>query len=171
MNLNLKLKIWAMAFMITGLIYVGCSGEVKAGSIAPDFNLNDLSGNYVSLKQYRGSIVLLDFWATWCPPCRISIPELVDLQRRYKDKGVVILGISTDNPQRVNDRYLLAFKEKFRMNYKILRANDNVIQDYFSTPNIGIPTMFVINREGKIVDKHEGFRPGAVERSIKKLMP
>ena len=124
----------------------------------------------VSLKQYAGDIVLLDFWATWCPPCRQSIPELVSLQKKYSDQGVIILGISLDNPQQITDDYLSAFKRKFEINYPILRADQAVYQDYFGTENVAIPTMFVINRDGKIVDKHVGFVPGAVEESIKKLL-
>jgi peroxiredoxin len=164
------LRIFVITSIILLFLFHGCEKKVDAWQTAPEFSLKDLSGNMVSLKQYRGYIVLLDFWATWCPPCRQSIPELVDLQEKYRDKGVVILGISMDNPLQFSTRYLRAFKEKFKINYKILRVNRQVALDYFGTQNMAIPTMFVINREGKIVDKHVGFRPGAVEKSIKKLI-
>ncbi|UCF56343.1 MAG: TlpA family protein disulfide reductase, partial [Deltaproteobacteria bacterium] len=83
---------------------------------------------------------------------------------------VVILGISMDDPQTFSDKYLLEFKEKFKINYTILRADKKVAMDYFGTGNMAIPTLFVINKEGKIVDKHMGYLPGAVEESLKKLL-
>jgi peroxiredoxin len=75
-----------------------------------------------------------------------------------------------DDPQMFTDKYILAFKEKFKMNYPILRADQNVAMDYFGTASMAIPTLFVINREGKIVDKIVGYAPGAVERSLKKVL-
>jgi peroxiredoxin len=170
MIFKLQLRNWTLTCLILFLLFYGCDKEVDAWQTAPDFSLKDLSGNEVSLTQYRGHIVLLDFWATWCPPCRLSIPELVDLQKKYGDQGVVILGISMDDPQMFSDKYLLAFKEKFKINYTILRANNKVAMDYFGTGNMAIPTLFVINKEGKIVDKHMGYLPGAVEESLKKLL-
>ena len=143
---------------------------MDAEQIAPDFSLTDLSGNKVSLRELRGHTVLLDFWATWCPPCLYSIPELIEIQKKYKDRGVVVLGVSMDDPQAASDTYLSQFKEKLKINYKILRANSQIVQDYFKNERMAIPTMFIINHEGKIVDKHVGFAPGAVEKSIKKLL-
>jgi len=170
MAFNSRSSICVLLFLTTFLLFHGCSKESNAWQTAPDFTLADLSDQTVSLKDYRGNIVLLDFWTTWCPPCRESIPELVDLQNRYRDQGVVILGISMDDPSQFNNRYLMAFKEKFRINYTILRANGQVARDYFGASNMAIPTLFVVNRKGKIVDKFVGFRPGDVERSLKKLL-
>ncbi|HIC84959.1 MAG TPA: TlpA family protein disulfide reductase, partial [Desulfobacterales bacterium] len=76
----------------------GCKGEAESGPVAPNFSLSSIEGDRISLKDFRGSIVLIDFWATWCPPCRMSIPELVRLQREYEDEGLVILGVSLDDP-------------------------------------------------------------------------
>jgi cytochrome c biogenesis protein CcmG, thiol:disulfide interchange protein DsbE len=157
-------------FLIFFLVYFGCNSEAKIGPLAPDFSLEDLTGEVVSLKQYRDHIVLLDFWATWCPPCRQSIPELIDVQRKYGDQGLVILGVSVDDPQQVNNESLLAFQRKFKINYRILRARPDTIMAYFKGGQMAIPTMFVINREGRITDKHVGYTPGAVEKSVKKLL-
>ena len=170
MVFNLQLKIPALLSLLIFGLLSGCNTEVGAGQTAPDFALEDLSGKSVSLKQYAGNIVLLDFWATWCPPCRQSIPELIKLQDKYRDQGLVILGISLDDPRQFDNRYLLAFKEKFKINYRILRADNKVPYDYFGNSNMAIPTLFVINRNGKVVDMHVGFRPGVVEKSLKKLM-
>jgi peroxiredoxin len=137
---------------------------------APDFTLEDLSGNKVSLNQYLGNIVILDFWATNCKPCQRSIPELVEIQDKYRDQGLVIIGISLDHPSRVNNRYLSAFKEKYNINYTILRADGKTTGKYFGNSNFSIPTLFVVNRGGMIIDKHVGFRPGIVERSLEKFI-
>ena len=170
MDFKFKTRIFILTFIVIFLLFHGCNREVDAWQTAPDFSLEDLSGNIVTLTEYRGNIILLDFWATWCPPCRVSIPELADLQRKYRDQGLVILGISLDNPQQINNNFLSEFKEKFKINYTILRVNKKVYHDYFGTGQVSIPTMFIINRKGKIIDKHVGFRPGAIERSLEKLL-
>lgn len=170
MLFHLQFKITILTVIIILLLFHGCSKEVGAWSTAPDFALTDLAGNKISLKQFRGNIILLDFWATWCPPCRISIPELVNMQEKYRDRGVVILGISVDDPQMYDDNYLFAFKTHFKINYKILRGNGKVARDYFGAVKIALPTLFVIDREGKIVDKHVGFVPGIVEKSLQKIL-
>ncbi len=151
------------------LLTVGC-GETKSGDSAPGFSLQDITGEKVSLEQYRGQIVLLDFWATWCPPCRKSIPELVTLQSKYEEQGLVVLGISMDDPNRVTDNDLASFKKHYKINYRILRASAEVLKDYFGKERISIPTMFFINPEGEIVDKHVGFMPGAIEASLMKML-
>ncbi len=135
---------------------------------APDFTLKDLSGKDVSLKDFQGKVVLVDFWATWCPPCRNSIPELVGLQERYRDQGLVIIGISLDDPVKADDRFLIAFKKENRINYPILRGGGifRVVEDYFGDEKLGIPTMYIIDRKGVIVDRHVGFIPGVLEDSL-----
>ena len=138
--------------------------------LAPDFTLQDTSGNPVTLKDLRGKYVIIDFWATWCPPCLMSIPELTDLYKKYSPKGLVVLGISLDDPQKVDSRALSAFKDKHRIAYTILRANEKVIMDYAKSDGMSIPTMFFVDREGRIVEKLVGFAPGRVEKSIQKLL-
>jgi len=170
MPYNIKTKMFALACLVFFLAFYGYNREAGAGETAPGFSLKDLSGNMVSLKQYKGHIVLVDFWATWCFPCRKSIPELISLQNKYRDQKLVILGISMDDPSRVDDKNLLAFKERVKINYPILRATHKVVQDYFGNDQIAIPTMFVISRKGEIAHKHVGFDHGAVERSIKGIL-
>jgi len=144
--------------------------EERDRPTAPEFTLKDLSGNEVSLKELKGQIVLLDFWATWCPPCRRSIPELVAIQGKYKDQGLVILGVSTDDPRKTGDKSLLAFKNQYRINYSILRADYDVTMSYFGTTQMAIPSLFVIDREGGVVAKIVGYQPGVVEKKLKKLL-
>jgi thiol-disulfide isomerase/thioredoxin len=174
-RINLNGFTVGLGFFLTLILTVflsvqGCKDRVEAWPTAPDFTLEDLNFNKVSLNHYRGKIVLLDFWATWCGPCRMTIPELVRLNDKYGEQGLVILGISVDNPEHVNNHFLLAFKEEFKVNYTILRSSRKVTQDYFGIDRMAIPTLFLINREGRIVDKYVGFAPGALERSLEKLL-
>ncbi|MFC1891814.1 peroxiredoxin family protein [Thermodesulfobacteriota bacterium] len=166
-----KIHNFLLVIFLTIPIFFGCSDDVKALQDAPNFTLEDLSGKKVSLEDYRGSTVLIDFWATWCSPCRSSIPELVALQDKYRDQGLVILGISVDDPRQINSNYLRSFSKKFKINYPVLRADEAVSRAYFGTQSFSIPTLFVINKEGKVAGQHVGFRPGVVEETIKKLIP
>ena len=122
------------------------------------------------MKQLRGNTVLLNFWATWCPYCRKSIPELVDLQKRYKNKGLVVLGISTENRRQATDKTLIAFKNKYKINYSILRADKDILQKYFHNRRMGLPTTFIINSDGKIAYILAGFRPGVLGEILKKIL-
>jgi cytochrome c biogenesis protein CcmG/thiol:disulfide interchange protein DsbE len=170
MYLNFKRKIIYSTLLIIPILLLGCRSNADSSKIAPDFTLKDLSGNSVSLQQYRGKVVLLDFWATWCQPCRYSIPELVEIQDKYRDKGLVVIGISVDNPREVNNKYISAFKEKYKVNYTIVRTDTKTTATYFGKKNFPIPTIFLINREGMIVNKHQGFIPGAVEKLLTKIL-
>jgi len=170
MNHNFLKRIIYSIFLIVAVVLFGCGGDTDTVKKAPDFTLKDLLGNIVSLQQYRGKVVLLDFWATWCRPCHYSIPELVELQKKYMDQGLVILGVSVDNPFQIKNRDLSAFKEKYGINYKILRADGKTTTEYLGNGDFYIPTMFVVDRDGVIVNKHEGFIPGQVEKSLKKIL-
>ena len=154
--------------LLTGLW--GCMNGGDSEQNAPNFSLTALSGKESTLEEHRGNVVVLDFWATWCPPCRMSIPELIRMQEQYRDEGLVILGVSLDNPKRASDSFLMAFKEKYGINYKILRYDDDIMRDYFGSRRPAIPTVFVIDREGKIKAKVVGFRPQALELAVKETL-
>jgi thiol-disulfide isomerase/thioredoxin len=169
---NKRMRNLIIVFFCLALIGA-CSttdeGKVLAGP-APNFTLDDISGKPLSLDEIKGKVVIVDFWATWCGPCLVSIPELVDLQDKYMAKGLVVIGISVDD-ENVSKGELLAFKEKMRINYRILRANNKVYDDYFGrTSGFSIPTLFVIDREGQVRDRFVGFTPGVVEKSVKSLL-
>jgi len=164
-----NLIVVLFCFILISACSTSDDGKVLAGP-APDFMLEDISGQPLSLSDIRGKVVIVDFWATWCGPCVMSIPELVDLQEKYKAKGLVVLGISVDD-DKVSKEELLAFKKKMRIIYPILRANNKVFEDYFGrTSGFSIPTLFVIDREGKVRDRFVGFKPGAVEKSVQSLL-
>lgn len=152
------------------LLNVGCQSKVDALQDAPDFSLKDVNGKDVTLSQFKGRIVVLDFWATWCPPCRMSIPELVGLQKEFRGRGLVVIGVSLDDPAQASNLFLKAFMEKFDMNYAVLRYDMKVMKDYFGSANPAIPTMFLIDREGKIRNKIVGYRHGILKKSIEALL-
>jgi peroxiredoxin len=161
---------WLISAVFVTLMITGCQRTAESGPMAPDFSLQDISDQKVSLSDFRGKVVLVDFWATWCPPCRMSIPELVKLQDKYRAEGLEILGISLDDPADDLNRYLNEFKVKFKINYRILRFNPKVMQDYFGMESPAIPTMFVIDRDGKIREKIVGFDPKTLNRSLARLL-
>ncbi|MFC1621477.1 peroxiredoxin family protein [Candidatus Omnitrophota bacterium] len=133
---------------------------------APDFALSDIDGNETTLTDFKGNVVILDFWATWCPPCRAEIPHFIELQDEYGDKGLEIIGVSLDwNAERV----LGGFAEDNGINYTLLMGNDDVTDLYGGI--ISIPTTFVIDRDGGIRKRYIGYKEKAVfERDVKELL-
>ena len=118
--------------------------------LAADFSLPDLQGRTLTLSSYRGKVVLLDFWATWCDPCREEITHFVRLQDKYGSQGLQIIGISMDDgPEPVRDFY-----QKFKMNYPVVMGNAKTAEIYGGV--FGLPIAFLIGRDGKIVAKHIG---------------
>ncbi len=121
------------------------------GKIAPDFQLSSLDGKQVKLSSYRGKAVLLNFWATWCGPCKIEMPWFAELQKRYRDQGLEVVGISADNEDK---NAVSQFARQMSVNYTILLGTDPVSDAYGGVQ--GLPTTFYIDREGKIVKQVMG---------------
>ncbi len=133
---------------------------------AKDFTLPTLDGKQLSLSTYKGKVVLLNFWATWCGPCKAEIPGFVELQQQYKD-DLVVVGLSVDDPA---DK-AKAFADQYKVNYPIvLGLGRDDIQDAYG-PIYGIPASFLISRDGKVCRRHLGIAPKAqFEREIKALL-
>ncbi|MHB2154613.1 TlpA family protein disulfide reductase [Calditrichota bacterium GD2] len=136
---------------------------------APAFTLNDLNGNEVSLSDFKGKVVFVNFWATWCPPCRKEIPAFIELIDKYGDDGFVILGVAVDPREFQNVDKVKPFAKEMGINYPVVYDTKGVSQLYGGIRSI--PTTFVINREGKVVGRIVGSRPKDVfEGIIKDLL-
>jgi cytochrome c biogenesis protein CcmG/thiol:disulfide interchange protein DsbE len=133
---------------------------------APPFTLRDARGQTVRLSDYRGKVVLLDFFATWCGPCKIEIPWFIEFERRYKDRGFSVIGVAMDDEGwDVVRPYVVAL----RMNYRVLVGDDATGQAYGGID--ALPTTFLIDREGNIVDRHVGVtHRGDFEDGIERLL-
>jgi thiol-disulfide isomerase/thioredoxin len=131
-----------------------------------DFTLKDMHGVDVHLASFKGKVILLNFWATWCGPCRAEIPSLVELQEQYAD-DLVVLGLSVDDPA----EKLLPYAAEFKMNYPVLVGNGREdVQEAFG-PLFGIPVSVIIGRDGLIAKKHSGIATKEqIEREIKALL-
>jgi cytochrome c biogenesis protein CcmG/thiol:disulfide interchange protein DsbE len=121
---------------------------------APDFTLKSTNGKNVSLSDYKGKIVIMDFWATWCGPCRVGVPDLVEIQDEYKDR-VAIIGISLDQDNTKGN--IIPFMEEYKINYPVVYGTNQVIIDYGYIQ--AIPTTFIIDGEGNIVERYIGLVP------------
>jgi len=119
--------------------------------MAPDFELKDADGRTVQLSDYRGKVVLLNFWATWCGPCKIEIPWFVEFEKEFKDEGFAVLGISLDED---GWDVVKPYLEENRVNYRVLMGNDEVAMLYGGVDSL--PTTFLIDREGRIASVHVG---------------
>jgi len=140
--------------------------ESPGGKSAPSFTLQDLNGKMVSLSDFKGKVIVLDFWATWCPPCVKEIPHFIELYEQYKDRGFAMVGISLDS-QGVS--VVKSFVRKYQVNYPILMTDGRVDKAYGGIPSI--PTTFVIDSAGNIRQKYIGYQEKAVfETDIKALL-
>jgi len=132
---------------------------------APDFTLPQLDGQQLQLSSYRGKVVLLDFWATWCVPCRAEIPEFIEFQKKYGERGLQIIGVSMDDgPEPVR-----TFYQQFHMNYPVVMGTARTGEQYGGV--LGLPIAFVISRDGRIYSKKIGAADmQELEREIQKLL-
>lgn len=130
-----------------------CSKEGKAPSLAlaPDFTLKTLDGQEMTLSKLKGKVVLLDFWATWCAPCREAIPHLINLQKTYQEKGFEVIGMNMD---RGDVETVRRFVKSMDIPYPITLTPEEVSRNYGVT---GLPTTILIDKEGKIRQKMLGF--------------
>lgn len=134
---------------------------------AADFNLPGVDGKAVKLSQFKGKVVILDFWATWCPPCRGEIPDFISLQKQYGPKGLQVVGVALD--QEGADA-VKPFVKEHGINYPIGLDPESTVPPSYGGVR-GIPTTFVIDKQGHIVKKYVGARSrAAFEADIKPLL-
>ena len=144
-----------------------CSADAKLANL--HLALKDIQGKSVNLSDYKGKVILLDFWATWCPPCRKEIPGFIELYNTYKSRGLVVLGVSMDDADDVLD--VKRYAAQIKMNYPILLGfgrEDDLKPAFGELP---LPTSFVIARDGRICARHDGLTAKEqVEREIAALL-
>lgn len=156
------------------LLSAPCRGQAPAprapkaaavGQPAPAFSLADLDGKRLDLAALRGKVVLLDFWATWCAPCRVEIPHFVDLQNRYRDRGLQVVGISLDDEAAP----VRAFYRQYKMNYPVAIGDVALAERYGGV--LGLPLTLVIGCDGRIHSRHAGETDvSVIERDIQPLL-
>jgi peroxiredoxin len=147
------IAVAALAFLFS------CSSSTTAGAVrpvkerkpAPDFTLKDASGASVKLSDYRGKVVLLNFWATWCGPCKMEIPWFIEFQQQFKDQGFTVLGVAMDDDGWQSVKPYVAER---KVNYRVLLGDDAVSTRYGGVDSL--PTTFVIDKEGRIASAHVG---------------
>ncbi|MBR9976919.1 MAG: TlpA family protein disulfide reductase [Bacteroidetes bacterium] len=122
---------------------------------APDFELTSVDGGSITLADYEGKVLMLNFWATWCGPCKKEIPDFIEIQDAFRDRGLEILGVSLDDPKHV--AAVADFVRDHGINYDVVYGNGDIAQAYGGVRSI--PTTFLINRSGEIVSSEVGLRP------------
>lgn len=119
----------------------------------PAFLVNDLGGGMVSTADFRGKVVIVNFWATWCPPCREEIPEMIELANRYKGR-LEIVGVSMDDSPAQD---VARFAHEMGINYPVVMGSNSIDEEYGGVP--ALPTSYIVNRDGRVVQKHVGLYP------------
>jgi thiol-disulfide isomerase/thioredoxin len=164
----------ALAVVVAAMLYFGMHMSRRSAppplstkaSAAPDFTLESLNGQQVSLSDLRGKAVLLNFWATWCVPCKIETPWLVELQNQYGSQGLQVIGVAMDDSGKDD---IAKFAQDMGVNYPVLLGKEAVGDAYGGVAFL--PQSFFIGRDGKIVDKIIGLKgKGEIEDSIKKAL-
>ncbi len=157
-NLKAVVPLLAGAAFLLGGIQSSAADSKKA---APDWQLSDVDGKPVKLSDFKGKVVILDFWATWCPPCRAEIPGFVILQKKYADKGFTVIGVSLDQQ---GPSVVKSFMRSFGMNYPVVMGTPKIVLDYGGIT--AIPTTFVIDRQGNVVTAYQGAMDQATFESV-----
>lgn len=160
------LRFGKIVTIVSMLFLLGaCSGRAETGAKAPDISLNDINFNTVTLSDFKGRVIILNFFATWCPPCKAEIPDFIDLQKEFGERKVIFIGISAERAGQLKE-----FVERFGINYPVLE--DPAKKSYTAYgPIRGVPTTFIIGKDFKIRKIYIGSRPREVwETDIKELL-
>ena len=170
------LALLVVALVVAAMLFIGLRLARRSGAnsgtritqatVAPDFSLESLDGKNMRLSDWRGKAVLLNFWATWCGPCKIEMPWFVELQRQYGPEGLQIVGVAMDDASRED---IAKFAKEMGVNYPILLGKEAVGDAYGGVP--AMPESFFIGRDGKVVDRIIGLKGKAdIEAAIKKAL-
>ena len=162
-----------MALLILVAMLAGCGGSgsgmprgIGVGNLAPDFTLESLDGNKVSLSDYRGNVVLVNFWASWCEPCRTEIPDLEAAYQAHKDQGLIVLGVNVAETRQVVGPSAKAFGISYPV---LLDEQDRMMKQY---RGLGLPMSLLIDREGVIRERHMGLLTAdQLDKYLAKVLP
>ncbi|MFA6465548.1 MAG: TlpA disulfide reductase family protein [Desulfurivibrionaceae bacterium] len=144
-----KARLLAIALALFALM----AGAAQAATKMPDFTLTAAKdGAMVKSSDYAGKVILINFFATWCPPCRQEIPDFIKVQKEYGPKGFTIIGFSVDEG---GAALVDKFTQKMQINYPVLMSNPKIARDFGGI--LGIPTSFLVNKEGNVVKRYDGY--------------
>lgn len=164
-----RLGLCPMCVAVTDAVGLGAKpvpANVANTVPAPAWKLTTLDGAEISGESLRGKVVVLNFWATWCPPCRKEIPDFVDLQREWGERGLVFIGVSMDHQ---GEAVVRAFADQYGINYPVAMGDQRIAEAFGGVE--GLPTTFIIDRQGGIVARQVGYAPrAAFEKAIGDLL-
>jgi len=164
-----RLRRIALAILVFLALAPASCGRAEEPGVPrqiPDLRLPGIGGKQVRLTDFKGKILIVDFWATWCGPCKETIPDLVRLQDRYRKDGLAVIGISLDVQ---GETAVAAFARQYRMNYTVLLGDDRTARAFGGI--VGIPTSFVVNRQGRIVKRFVGVVDAAAYEDLIRNLP
>jgi peroxiredoxin len=157
---------FAALFIGRNDLQTGDTNQRETAQLAPSWELQDVDGKTVRSADFAGKVIVLDFWATWCPPCRGEIPGFIALQNKYAAQGFTVVGVSVDE---AGLKTVKGFVEKKGINYPVVLTDSKIVEAYGGID--GLPTTFIIDRGGHIVKQHLGFTAQAeIENEIKPLL-
>lgn len=163
-RLSAKLTLLLVALAIPAAI---AAAQVSAGTRAPEIGLNDTAGNPVRMAQLRGKVVLVDFWASWCAPCREEMPVLERLHQQYKDRGLVIVGVNMDREAPNMRRFL----QRTPVSFRVVHDGQHAVAGRYGPPRM--PSSYIVDKRGVVRFVHAGFRASDaadMEREIQRLL-
>lgn len=164
---NLGIAALAIIGGLTLLQPLGTGHALEAGQPAPEIQLKDLSGKPVTLSALKGKVVIVDFWASWCGPCRQSMPVLEKLSKTYKDKGLVVLGVNIDNDAKSASKFLA----EVPVSFVVVNDADKRVARAYAPPTM--PSSYIIDKQGRVRQVHAGFKAGdakQLEAEIQQLL-
>ena len=160
-------KVFVTAVLFVSLLIGSEVSALDAGAKLPEIGLTDLSGKRIDAASLRGKVVVVDFWASWCAPCKEELPQLEKLYKKYKDRGLVVVALSVDEEA----ENVTTFLKSMRLSFPIAHDKGHVVADRFHPPKM--PSSYIVDRKGIVRHVHGGFRSGdeaKMEAEIKALL-
>lgn len=168
MRLGSLVKLGTVALITLSLCPLSTAGDATPANLrkaAPDFTLVDANGASIRLSDFKGKVVLLDFWATWCHGCKTEIPWYMEFQQKYRDKGLSVIGVAMDED---GWKSVKPYIDKIKINYTIVVGNQELAKQYGAE---SLPVSLLIDREGKVAESHAGMvDKAAFEKDVQTLV-